>query len=228
VAYVPYPSTGGTAAMWEFNNGVLATYDQVNTPHPIIDAAVAAEMLSGWTFVGPLSGNYTAVANAGGGQVTITAAGHGMSAGDVVYLTSSSVAGYSVPNPTIFVVQSVTTNTFNVVATFTTTATGTWHRGCSLVAGAGAAGTYKLSWNLSMSPVGNNKVWRNQPVQNATSLNDCAAESVMLNTGAQCNASSTILVVAAKDVITMSVINETDATDFTARYFNLNLHRIAE
>ena len=171
MSYTPNPSIGGTAVMSEFNNGVLATFDQVSTPHPLIDALISASQLDGWAFQSPLNGTYSSVSNAGGGQITVNTVGaHGMLAGNIVFLSSASVAGYQPPNPTVFVIQSVTATSFNVIATFTATATGNWNRGCSLVAGPGSAGFYRIAWSVSMSPVGNNKIWLSQPFQNTIPL----------------------------------------------------------
>ena len=133
MSYVPNLSTGGVAQMTEYANALSLVIDQVNTYHPLWTAGVVAGLLDGWTFSAGLDGSYTAVANLGGGQVRVTtAAPHGMAAGRIVALTSSSVAGYQPPNPTVFKVTNVNSpTTFDVVATFTTTATGFWTAGAA-------------------------------------------------------------------------------------------------
>ena len=94
MSYFPNPAIGGVAEMTEYENAVLTGFDQTNTYHPVVDAAVSGSTLDGWTYLGSASGTYTTVANAGGGQITFGGAtGHGMLAGQVVFITSSSVAG---------------------------------------------------------------------------------------------------------------------------------------
>lgn len=70
------------------------------------------------------SGTITAFADAGGGQVTVTSAAHGLSAGQKVEIVgTTSYNG-------IFTVANVTTNTFEITDTFVADdATGTWTQG---------------------------------------------------------------------------------------------------
>ena len=110
MSYFPNPKIGGIAQMTEYANALSLVIDQVNTYHPLWTAGVVAGLLDGWTFTAGVDGSYTAVANLGGGLVRVTtAAPHGLAAGRVVALTSSSVAGYQPPNPTVFVVKTSTT-----------------------------------------------------------------------------------------------------------------------
>lgn len=73
------------------------------------------------------AGSITAFANAGGGEVTVTSAAHGLANGNIVeILGTTSYNG-------IFTIQDVTTNTFNIVAAFVADdATGTWSHGAEL------------------------------------------------------------------------------------------------
>ena len=226
MSYFPNPAIGGLAEMTEYENAVLTGFDQTNTYHPVVDAAVSGSTLDGWTYLGSASGTYTTVANAGGGQITFGGAtGHGMVAGQVVFITSSSVAGYQPPNPTIFIIQSVTANTFTVIGTFTTTATGNWSRGCSLTAGAGAAGQYLLFWSVTVTPAGNNKNFKFEPVQNATNVDKCSAGSILTTTGPQCMSNQCCLPIAAGDILTLAGNNQTDSNDFTLVNMNFQLKR---
>ena len=114
MSYFPNPALGGVGGMFEYENAVSMGIDQVNTYHPMWTSGVVAGTLDGWTFLAGLDGTFTSVTNPGGGQVTFnTPAPHGMVAGQVVAITGASVAGYQPPNPTIFVIQSTTSTSFN-------------------------------------------------------------------------------------------------------------------
>jgi hypothetical protein len=70
------------------------------------------------------TGSITVFADAGGGQVTVTSAGHGLSNGDSVLITKTTNydGGY--------VISNVTTDTFEITATWVADdATGTWDSG---------------------------------------------------------------------------------------------------
>ena len=51
MSYFPNPAIGGVAEMTEYENAVLTGFDQTNTYHPVVDAAVSGSTLDGWTYV---------------------------------------------------------------------------------------------------------------------------------------------------------------------------------
>ena len=230
MSYVPNPAIGGIAGMFEYQNAVAMGIDQINTYHPFWTSGVVAGSLDGWTFLAGTSGSFTAVANLGGGLIRITtSAPHGMVAGQIVCLTSASVAGYQPPNPTIFVIQAASASTFDVIATFTATATGTFARGASLTAGSSAAGKYTVVWSASAKTAsGSNKDYRFEPCQNTTSVDKGAAGQLMNTTGPQACSGSAFVDVAAGDVFTMLCNNTTDITDITIIDMNFRLQRYAQ
>ena len=229
MSYVPNPAIGGVGGMFEYLNAVVMGIDQVNTYHPFWTSGVVAGTLDGFTFTAGQSGTFSAVANAGGGQIQITIGAHTLVAGMPFAITSASVAGYQPPNPTLFIIQSVGATTVNVIATFTATATGTWAQGAFLKAGAGAAGKYEVTWSASSQAAsGSNKNYRFQPCQNVTTIDKGAAAELMNSTGPQCCAGSAFIVVAAGDVLTMLCNNQTDTTDITIIDMNYRLKRYAQ
>jgi hypothetical protein len=219
----------GVSGMFEYQNAVVMGIDQVNTYHPFWTAGVVAGSLDGWTFTAGLDGTFSAVANAGGGQIEITIGAHSLVAGQIFALTSASVAGYRPPNPTVFVIQSVTATTVRVIATFTATATGTWTRGAFLKAGPSAAGKYTIAWTCTAQAAsGTNKDYHFEPWQNVTAIDKSAGGQLMNSTGPQCCAGPrAFITVAAGDIITMMCANQTDVTDLTIVDFNLTLLRYA-
>jgi hypothetical protein len=226
MSYISNPAIGGVAEMFEYENAVVLGIDQVNTYHPINTAGVVAGFLDGWTFLAGVNGTFTSVANAGGGQITVNTSGaHGMLAGQIVALTSASVVGYRPPNPTIFIIQSVTATSFNVIATFTATATGTYTRGSTLIAGASSAGNYRLIWNASLNPTSGGKNWKIEPLQQAANIDKAASAALVTGAGAACLSAACFLAIAAGDQLTLVINNETDATDVTVIDLNMQLLR---
>jgi hypothetical protein len=227
MSFIPNSAVSGVGGMFEYQNAVSMGIDQINTYHPFWTSGVVAGVLDGWTFQAGLDGTFTSVVNAGGGQITFnTPTPHGMVAGMIVAITGASVAGYQPPNPTIFVVQSVTPTSFNVVATFTTTATGFWTKGAALIAGQQAAGNYTVEWSVTArASTGSNKDYRFEPLQNTTSIDKGAAGQLMNSTGPQACGGSAFVTVVAGDAFLMLCNNTTDVTDITIVDMNYRLKR---
>lgn len=73
------------------------------------------------------SGSITVFADAGGGEVTVTSADHGNAADNIIEITETT--NYD----GIYTIQSVTTDTFNIIATWVSDdATGSWTQGIEL------------------------------------------------------------------------------------------------
>lgn len=224
----PNVTTSGLAEMFEYENAMTQGYDQVNTYHPIVDAALQPGFLSGWTTKAAAQGNYTSVTLPSTGLLTFNGAtNHGMLPGEVVFITSASDVGYRPPNQTIFKIVSVTTNTFTVSGLYTNTASGTWARGASLIAGSSAAGNYRLSWACSLSPVGTNKDWKIEPVLGIDNVDKAAQANRLTSSQPQSSSSSCFVTIVAGDAITLAVANLTDASDYTIVDLNFNLQRYA-
>jgi hypothetical protein len=229
MSFIPYPATGGVAGMYEYQNAVVMGIDQVNTYHPFWTSGVVAGALDGWAFVAGQSGTFSAVANAGSGQIQVTIGAHSLVAGQPFAITSASVAGYQPPNPTLFIIQSVTATTVNVIAAFTATATGTWTQGAYLKAGVGAAGKYSLTWSVTAkASSGANKDYHFEPLQNTTNIDKGAAGQLMNSTGPQACSGSAFVTVVAGDLLLMLCNNQTDTTDITIVDMNFRLLRYAQ
>lgn len=229
MSYLPYPSIGGVAGMYEYANAVVMGIDQANTYHPFWTSGVVAGTLDGWTFTAGQSGTFSAVASASGGQIEITLGAHTLVAGQPFTITSATDAGYRPPNPTLFIIQSVTATTVKVIATFTATATGTWTMGAYLKAGTAAAGKYELTWSATAeSSLGANKNYKFEPLQNTTNIDKAFGGQLMNSTGPQCCNGSAFVVVAAGDVFLMLCNNQTDTTDITITGCNFRLKRYAQ
>ena len=69
----------------------------------------------------PTTGSITAIADGGGGEITLTSTAHGKVAGDKIII--SGTTDYD----GLFVVISVTTNTINIAEVYTSSQTGDWY-----------------------------------------------------------------------------------------------------
>ena len=74
-------------------------------------------------------GAITAFADAGGGQITVSSAGHGLSNGDTICIHNTINYNGS------YVISNVAAGTFEITAIFVATETGTWEFGWILIAG---------------------------------------------------------------------------------------------
>lgn len=85
----------------------------------------------------------TAFANAGGGQITVTSVGHGLTEND--YITVTGTTNYD----GIYKITNVTTDTFEITDTFVATDTGTWIHGSHAKISPGKGGNYAYIWSGS-------------------------------------------------------------------------------
>ena len=227
-------SSGG---MYEYNNSNVLAIDTVNVYHSIFTASMTAGDLDGWTFSAGQSGAFSAIADLGnvGGvnQVRLTtAAPHTVVAGNMINLTSSSVAGYLTQATTVdksnnfYVVKNVSDSThMDIVSAALGTATGNWRKGAALVAGADAAGKYELYWHCTFKPANANKTWLfeeriNVAVSDKAAQGDGSAAAANTPVSASC-----FVTIAAGDRVTLTCKNVTDTTDVTIVNCNVRLRR---
>ena len=124
------------------------------------DGPITGDGLSGWTLdVGGsgISHAITAIADAGGGDITVTTGdAHLLEVGDIVSQSNHADAAYE----GIFEVLTVPSGTtYTVTAVYTATDTGTMDQAFTLEAGVGAAGRYSVSWGASATSAVNNEVF---------------------------------------------------------------------
>jgi hypothetical protein len=221
--------------MYEYDNATVLGIDTTNVYHPLFNTALVTGYLDGWTFSAGAAGTFTAIADLGGSpnQVRVTtAAPHTMTAGMIVSLTGSTVAGYLTQaatanaNENFYVIQNVSDNThFDIVSANLGTATGNWTKPATLVAGADAAGKYELSWSASFQPASPNKLFKFEPRVNVTPEDKAVGETKPSAADPRCAASSCYLTIAAGDRVCMTAKNKTDATDVTIIHCNIRVRR---
>lgn len=142
-------------------------HDEDNTDDYVINAitevhsyhsnGIVAGDLAGWTFDiggGGTSFPIASIADAGGGDITVTTTGtHGLAIGDIISQTNLSDTSYV----GIFIILTVpTTTTYTVTAVFTATGTGTMDQASTLDIQDIAIGSYFISWSASATTANNN------------------------------------------------------------------------
>jgi hypothetical protein len=164
--------------------------------------------------------------NSAGVSMKITTTGnHNLTAGECVTHTGlTTKTAYRGK----YIVQSVVSPTVYVVlGTYTGTDTGFMKRGFSLTAGAGSAGVYRLSWNMTLDADENTTQIKVEVNRNVDDLDNIASEEHFVTKNLDANMSASGLVtIADGDFIWMSMANRTDGTDINIRHMNLNLVKV--
>ena len=146
--------------------------------------------------------------------------GHSLTANDEISIDSTT--NYN----GVYKVVSVTTDTFNIVATWVADdAAGNYIEGDTLA--VGVKGAYAFAYAVSMTSAGNNKRYEFNLVKNGDLCTKCASER-FLATGADLGSlgSGAIFEAEVGDKIAMAVTGLTDATNLTVRNFNLRIWRL--
>lgn len=186
------------------------TIDVADTMHAESDFAAGAGSQF-CSYVTGLSATITAIADAGGGDITVTtSSAHGLSVGDYISITGTS------NNDGIFQVLTVpTTTTFTVTDTFVATDTGTVHRGTGVK--VDMRGDFDVQWNFSLSSAGNNQTLEFTVFKNTTEVPGIKTER-KFTTGTDVGSMSggdIAYNVEVGDVIWVAVQNKTSAGNFT-------------
>ncbi len=156
--------TGGssTAQMHQTRNTtafVINAADDVHVYHSGVTPIIGSE-LNNWTFDAGGEGTphaITAIADYDGTWIEVTTGTpHGLAPGDIVSQSNLANVAYE----GVFFVQAVPDTThYRVIATFTASDTGTMDQAATLIAGAGAGGSYTVIWWCSASAESANHIF---------------------------------------------------------------------
>lgn len=200
------------------DNAGAMTINDADEPHAI--SGLSTGLVSNFTFNAGETAAITVFADAGDGQVTVTSAGHGLSNGDWVTITGTT--NYQ----GVFQVANVDTDTFEITDTWVADdGTGTYEKGSSLTAGAGAAGNYKAILSIIGSSAANAKAYNWHLYINGTISTKVHVDD-LLNTTISGSAGSGLITLADDDVVWIAVEGSTDTSDLTHKTINLNLKRV--
>lgn len=210
--------TAGCYAEAHITAGGLITVDTVNAWHAVTN--FVSDDISGITFNAGSTGTITAYADAGGGQVTVTSVGHGLSNGDIITITGST--NYN----DIFEISNVGVNDFEITDVWAgDDGAGTWRNGSNFVIEVEAV--YLLTWQIS----GNSTI-KDRTFAFTHTINDIAVlpglQRQRFNTAGEVEnlAGSFIIDDAVGDIIAFNLRNEVDNSNFTIEQATINLHRI--
>ena len=208
------------AEMYRCCYNTASTIDTADVWHMVSTTTVG--LLNNWTHEVGDTAAITAYADGGGGLVTVTSAGHGMSAGNMISITGST--NYNALEEVV----GVHTNTFTVTATWAgDDGAGTWIKGDSLTAVANSVGVYAVNFTATLTPSVNNEIFSFAFSKNATECEKCRVRSKMGIVGDYKPAPGTALVTIAEgDVLNFIIKNIGANGNVTIRHGNINLHRL--
>jgi hypothetical protein len=173
----------------------------------------------GFLFNAGSTGLVTVFANAGGGQVTVTSAGHGLATGDIVSITGTT--NYN----DIYQISNAQTNTFEITETWAgDDATGTWDQGSSLK--AQNSRNYFLSVCISSQVASPNQtlqyaVYKNAGEETSTEVRR-RFSTIDIGSISLCG----LFFADAGDVLTLAVKNITGTANLTNNFVSFCLHAL--
>jgi len=130
---------------------VITTADEWQAMYHANITGSLPHLNSGFSFVAGSAGVIASIADAGGGDITVTDVTHGLLAGDYITINGCTDAAY---NGVFEVLTAPTADTYTVTAVYTATDTGTWQMGSYLL--CATTGIYRGNWNASFSQSLNN------------------------------------------------------------------------
>ena len=200
--------------------GGAITIDTTDVWHAV--TGFVTDDSSGVTFNAGSTGAITAYANPGGGQVTVTSAGHGLSNGDIV-----TIAGSTNYNGIFEISNVIAPNTFEITTGFLgDDAAGTWRNGSNFV--VEAAGVYIFGWQISASAAAVNKIFTfTLSVDDNIILPGLQRRKFAVGGDVGAVAGSFIATCAVGNIIAFNLMNESDATNITIEQATMNLMKIA-
>jgi hypothetical protein len=229
-------------ALSDTDYGGMYTYDKnvslaINTAnvyhayHLVTAGDVVTGLVNGWTFAAgrTVDANITSEANTGGKLRIVCSAAHSLTTGDIVMITNANDARHNKKTRVSFDGTNPTTEFICDDITY--------------VAGAGASAAevdepaylkctsatnqiYRLVWTVTGSSAAGNKVFKFEPVQNITDLDNCAAETTCSSTTLENMGGQGFITVNTGDRVWIQCKNTSgDTTDFAMKHFNLTVMR---
>ena len=215
-------------------------YDEDNTDAFVISDAggdltgyhtngmTAADEL-GWTFDAGGAGTsfpIASIADAGGGDITVTTTGsHLLAVGDVITQTNLADAAYV----GVFVVQTVPSGTtYTVTATYTATGTGTMDQPAYLECDTGSDGVHEISWSASATSATSNETFDYKLYKGASAVLGSSVRRKFGTAGdfGSFGAHAPPVAVVAGDKIVLVMSNTGSAGNITIRNFVMLVDRV--
>ncbi len=164
------------------------------------------------------SGNITTAA--AGAAINIADTTHGLISGDIVTVQSANHTGTET-------VTRVDDDNFTVVIAYVGDEACTWQEGDYLLAGTGSAGTYRFTYNMSLTSAGNGKTYKFELSKGETHIDESACER-KIGTGADIGSmgANGFFDIAVGDRVFLIVKNPDDTTNLTLKHSNVSINRI--
>ena len=185
-----------------------------------LEEQVVTGFTHGFTYTAGSTGVIASIADAGGGDVTINDVAHGLLAG--AYITINGTTDYN----GIYEVQTASTDSFTITATWTSDQTGYWQQGASLTCNIGSGGIYRGQWSSSGISQTNAHVFDFTPCINDTISAKAKARRKFSNADYGSFSGCGLMNIAEGDVIQFLIQNITGAGDVTIRTLDLNIVKI--
>lgn len=205
--------------MLQISGGTEFTIDTTNEWHALSNLSTGVNEST--IVTAGTTGSITAYADAGGGQVTVTSAGHSLANDD--YITITGTTNYN----DIYLVANVQVNTFEITETFAgDDATGIFHRGSSIE--VLQRGRYTLDWSFSSESAANNVTFRMTAFKNLAEIAGTGRVRLfgtLAAIGVWAGGGNFFL--EKGDVIWVGMENQTNATNMTNEEGSLKLVKIS-
>lgn len=210
--------------MYLNNNG---TASKINTAaYPVLLAHFTTGSLNGFTFDAGRIVEDDIDQETDQTQLGITTnANHNLETGDIVSLTGMNNAAHN----GITAITDTGDKTFTcddiAYAANAGASTGVVVEGSHLIAGANAAGVYKVTWHLSTTAAGADTYLVTIYI-GTTAHAMCRSQRKIPNNDQGALAGGAIAIIAATNKIYLAVTNTTGTNDLTNQYGNFTLHRL--
>ena len=208
--------------MYDYENAVAVAIDETNVYHAISTIDTAG-LCKGWTFKAGSTGPIASFATYAAGAATlITDVGHGLLDGEIITIANST--NYNGAH----VVTRIDADTFTIPVAYVLEAGGpNWIRGSSLLANAGSAGVYRITWGATVTGAGANENMKVEPVLNTTDLDNMATSRKLGGAGDRgAMGGSGLVTIADGDYLWFQTRNESSVADLTFRHFNASITKL--
>lgn len=205
--------------MYIVDNAVAVTINAVDEWHAV-DGILTEGFTDGFTFETGSNGAIASIADAGGGDITVTDVAHGLSVGDFITQNDCTDAAY---NGLFEVLTVPTADTYTVTAVYTATDTGMWQKGSNLV--CNVAGIYQGQWSASGISETNAHVFDFAPAVNTTISTKAKSRRKFSNADYGAFGGGGVMEFVIGDKISFLLQNITGVGDVTIRTLDLSVHR---
>lgn len=210
--------------MYSYENTTITNIRTANVYHAIGAVNIVTGVSDRVTFTAGVSGNIAAVSNYNGtvpGTVLVTvSAGHNLTTGDVITITSASnYIG-------IYTVTRISVTEFYITHAYVNSQAGTYTRGARLKVNTGGAGIYRASMSLTAFAASASKDFKFEICVNTTEPDKIVTSRRFTNTDYTPMSASGLLQLADNDVVWVAMMNQTDTTDITVVHSNINMVRL--